>query len=434
MKRNKLSKVQKRIKNLYQTITVVVFIVFLFIGGVTGSLWFFRPSTSIVEKRDLAPFPVFTMTSFLDGSYFSDVSTWYSDTYPMREQFISMNNTLKGFYGIEADTQMIGGGKGDEIPTNGEKKIQEEIKVPDTTYLNEEIQDRIMNGLYVENGAVYDIYYFGQSAADTYIDMLDKTAKKLKGVTNVYNLLVPNSAGVLLDDKLLEKVGGSHEGQAMDYYYNSYENVTGLDIFNTLREHRDEYLYFRTDHHWTSEAAYYTYLEYCRLKGFTPKEKDEFVKYEFYPFLGSYYTELQLKEMEENPDRVIAYGPTSTNDMTYDDVDGNTWEQEIIRDVSQSGVSSGYQCFVGGDLPFVEIDNPEIEDGSSVLVIKDSYANCFIPMLVDHYDRVFYMDFRYAPYSVEQFCIDNNVTDLIFENNLQMIGSLDVVAMIKSIL
>ena len=79
------------------------------IGAFIGLLFFVRPKKSTVEKRTLAKFPSFTITSFLDGSYFEDVSLWYSDTYPMRDKLVSADQSLKKLYGIQLGTQVVGG-------------------------------------------------------------------------------------------------------------------------------------------------------------------------------------------------------------------------------------------------------------------------------------------------------------------------------------
>ena len=72
----------------------------LAIFSLVGMLFFFRPSTSQVEKRELAKFPEFTVERFLDGSFFSDLGLWYSDTYPLREPLVAAGLAFKNLYGI----------------------------------------------------------------------------------------------------------------------------------------------------------------------------------------------------------------------------------------------------------------------------------------------------------------------------------------------
>lgn len=428
MRKLKWTKKQKQILQLFRFVTICIFTSFLLIGFLLGNLWFLRPEFSEVEKRDLTSFPTFTFKTFLDGTYFSNISTWYADTYVARDTFIAMNHSFQQKYGFSSSEMMVGNiVQGDDIPIDStEKKVKKDPVIPDQSTLEVEVAEKIMQGLYIENGAAYGWYSFSQEAADTYIDALEKGAEKLEGITNVYSLLIPNNSGIVLDDETCAKLGGSNQGQAIEYYFDSYDKVKGIEIYDTLKEHKDEYLYFRTDHHWTQQGAYYAYKAFCELKGFKAEKLSELPSYTFSPFLGTYYHELQLPEMAANPDTVYAYAPKSTNDMEYDDGTGTLIPWKVIQDVSTWNEGSGYYCFVAGDKPFAVIDNPEIEDGTSCVVIKESYGNCFIPFLVDHYDKVYYMDFRYTNYNIVDFCKENKVTDLIVENNIQIIGSSDV--------
>ena len=117
-------------------IKFTAFFGFLIVMGLIGLMWFARPSTSKVEKRDLAKFPTLTWSSFWDGTFFSDVDTWYSDTFPLREMLISMNTKFKNLYGFRS-VQLVGdtgGQAADDIPT-GDVTIPDanETPEPDTT-------------------------------------------------------------------------------------------------------------------------------------------------------------------------------------------------------------------------------------------------------------------------------------------------------------
>lgn len=93
-------------------IKFTAFFGFLIVMGLIGLMWFARPSTSKVEKRDLAKFPTLTWSGFWDGTFFSDVDTWYSDTFPLREMLISMNTKFKNLYGIRS-VQLVGDRRSD---------------------------------------------------------------------------------------------------------------------------------------------------------------------------------------------------------------------------------------------------------------------------------------------------------------------------------
>ena len=444
MGKQKITKKQKETIFIYRALSVRIFAFIMLLGGIVGIMFFFRPDTSEVEKRKLAEFPKPTLSSFLNGEYFYDLSLWYSDTYPMRDGLIAADQKIESLYGITPSTMMVGSRKiSDDIPDideaqadsgNEQPQEVEQISAPDSRAMESEIQKQIQQNLYVKDGAAYSLYYYDQTAADIYTSALSKAAGELEGKTNVYSILVPNNSGAMLSDRELEALGGADQEQAIDYYYNLSEGVKTVDTIKTLREHNDEYLYFRTDHHWTQLAAYYVYQNCCEEKGIQPNNLSDFQKMTFSPFLGTFYQELQNEDMAANPDFVDAYIPMATNDMTYWETDGSQVNWHVIQDVTGWNKNSLYSCFIGGDKPLVQINNPNLSDGSSCVVVKESYGNSFVPFLVDHYQTVYVIDFRYTKNNVMDFVQEHNVQDLIIINNISIIASENVAATIAGLL
>lgn len=465
MKR-KYTKKQRQIIRKYHNLGIILFAGVMLLGAFLGLLFFARPKTSEKEKRSLAKYPSFTMKTFLNGEYFSDVSTWYSDTYPVRDALVSADQKLKGLYGIESKTMMVGEEKqADEIPdindnteavtetttaatteaatenteagatTEATTEKVREVDPPDSKGMDEEIQNQIQQNLYVKGDAAYSVYYFGKENCTNYVAALNNVAAELKGQTTVYNILVPNNSGVMLSEDELSKLAGSDQEQAIDYYYSiESDDVKTVDTIKTLREHNDEYLYFRTDHHWTQLAAYYVYQNFCKVKGIEAHDLSYYDKKEFKNFLGTFYSTLGNSNMEANPDTVDAYVPKGTNDMTFWDTDGKEWNWNVIYDVDSWASSSKYMTFIGGDRPMEVIENPQIKDGSSCVVLKESYGNCFVPFLVDHYQTVYVLDYRYTTVNVLDFVKEKQADDLIIINNITIIGSTSVVDLISGLL
>lgn len=422
--------------------SVLGFAGLLAIFAVVGLLFFFRPATSDVEKRELAKLPELTAASFLDGSFFSDLGLWYSDTYPLREPLVAAGLAFKNLYGIQPSTQMVGGNVvADNLPVEGETSAEGEastsenagedttipgvndgpVEVPEASAMQEDIQASIMAGLYVKDGAAYSVYYFVQSAVETYAKALNTCADNLAGEATVYSILVPNNSGAMLSEEELAGLGGTDPREAIRYFNSLYnENVHPVFIYDTLREHNDEYLYFRTDHHWTQLGAYYAYVEFCKAKGTEPADVLHWEHMRFEPFLGSFYDTLGLWEMEANPDYVDAYIPTSTNELTFWDEDGNQVDWHVITDVTDWATSSKYAAFIGGDKPLTIIENPTMEEGPVALVIKESYGCAFVPCLVDDYKTVYVFDCRYSDYNIPQFVREHGVDDVIFINNMTL--------------
>ena len=450
MGKQRITKKQKETIFIYRALSVRIFALIMLIGGIVGLMYFFRPEVSEAEKRTLTKFPTPTVSSLWDGQFFYDLSLWYSDTYPMRDSLIAADQKIKNAYGITASTMMVGTRQiSDDIPDIDETKNDktkndktedqktqevEQISAPDSRAMESEIQKQIQQSLYVKNGAAYSLYYYSQAAAETYTSALNKAAAELKGKTNVYSILVPNNSGVMLSEEELEALGGADQRQAIKYYYSLTDGVKTVDTIDTLREHNDEYLYFRTDHHWTQLAAYYVYRNFCEQKGIESNELSDFQKMTFAPFLGTFYQELKNEDMAKNPDSVDAYIPMATNDMTYWEADGSKVNWHVVQDVSTWNENSLYSCFIGGDKPLVQINNPKLNDGSSCVVVKESYGNCFVPFLVDHYQTVYVIDFRYTQNNVMDFVKEHNVQDLIIMNNISIIASNDVAKTIAGLL
>ena len=119
--------------------------------------------------------------------------------------------------------------------------------------------------------------------------------------------------------------------------------------------------------------------------------------------------------MENNPDTVVAYVPNGTNQMVMHMQDGTIMDWRVINDVSGYDRTSLYAAFVGGDRPFSYTHNENITDGSAIMVIKDSYGNAFIPWLVDHYEYVYWVDYRYTSNTISQMVADYGIQDVIFQ-------------------
>lgn len=436
---------QMRTLAMCKHISIVVCAALLGCGAVVGLLLFARPSISMLENRALTAFPAITWSGFWDGSFFSDVSLWYSDTYPTREQMVSANKALEALHGLTTETQMIGGTKqADELPpveqdsgqnkdksqsssdsTKTSQKTQkhEKVEVPNEEAVAAAVQNQITDGLYIKGDTVYNVYYFSQDAVEEYADALNQFADAVGKDTTVYSIVVPNSSGVVLPEDEAKALGGTNQEDALKYFYSQYNpNVIAVDTMASLKEHDDEYLYFRTDHHWTALGAYYGYLAFCKEKGMEPEDLDDLKYQNMGDFLGSYYLELNSDALAANPDQMEAWYPNDTNEMTLYDTDGSADTYPIVTDNSKASPLEKGMTFIMGDQALEKISNPKVSDGSSVLVIKDSFGDFFVPWLVDNYETVWVADFRYFEGSYLDLIKENDIKDVIVLNNISLAG------------
>ena len=242
MKNNKFYQFTDKIKiALFAGIVAVFFII--------GLLFFLRPTVSETEKRELTKFPTFTVESFASGEWTSQVSLWFADTFPLRESMISANNSLEGIYGIR-DEQVISGGNADDIPT---RPVGGNVEFnPTDDGSGEKVQ-----GMYVNGDTAYQLYSFNQQNSDSYVALINKFASQVEGKATVYDMIVPLHYQIALSSDTVKNIGTSDCDAAINYMYSRMSNsVNTVDTLPYLAAHNQEYLYYRTDHHWTARGAY----------------------------------------------------------------------------------------------------------------------------------------------------------------------------------
>lgn len=401
----------------------------------SGVLFFFalialiiplRPKESATEKRTLEKFPKPTLETIWNGEFFEGVNTWYADTFPFRDWLISENMKLRSVYGIQKK-QIYGSMqvaaddlKEDEIKAEPEEEKQDKT-IEDGTKQREinQIQETF-GSIYLAENTAFSLFGFSQSVTDDYIAAVNTLTGRVDDEVMVYDMVVPISSGVYLDDNLQKELGSSDQREAIQYIYDKLDDkVTTVDVFAALENHNDEYLYFRSDHHWTALGAYYAYCEFMDVQGIKPTPVDSYETMTFDNFLGTMYSYCnQTPALGNNPDTVTAYIPLATNDMQFTDINGTTMDYNIITDVSDWDSASKYNCFIGSDEPIAWIKNPKKSDGSSCLVVKESYGNAFVPFLVDHYEYVYVVDYRFYPNGLVGLINEKEIKNVLFLNNV----------------
>ena len=406
-----------------------------------------------------------------------DISKWYADTYPLREKMIAFQSNTEDLYGIR-NTVIYGdtGQKADAIPkedgetapiisdiaveedsdktsnvteslpdgNNGSASstaiVQNSVSDGSIQAENKEaansqemakedekpakdgtlkVQPEVAGTVYIAENRGFTLYYFYKKGADLYASMLNTVAKKIGNSATIYDIVVPNSFGVNLDEDIQKNMNTSNQGEAINYIYKKLnKSIKTVETYNQLRNHNSEYLYFKTDHHWTALGAYYVYRSFCETKGIHPHELGDYKEKKFPEFLGSFYAySNQSKALKKNPDTVEAYIPIATNKEKITPREGKPYQYDIISDANKFSSANKYLAFIGGDQPLIEINNPKLKDDSSCIIIKESYGNAFVPFLVDHYQYVYVVDYRYYTGDVAKVAAKHTNTDIIFLNN-----------------
>ena len=472
----------------------------LFVLGVLLPL---RPRYSDAEKRELKQFPAFSLQGLFAGSYFRDISSWYQDSYPGKEEWMLLASKTKAFYGLQGE-QIYGAaeqvkediptgegalaetfalkkdtedgqngaaekkesdgedrgteeardkseGKGQTEAGKGTEEKQEEAEAKqgsdakqDTTKGKEEngnfetdaegnlqikkadkaenVAGEQIGSLYLNGDSAYELFYFSEKAVRAHASLLN-TVQAMFPKLKLSAMIVPNSFGVILDPKVQEKLASSGMDQAIAYSYSLMDKrVNTVNVFDALSAHKKEYIYFRTDHHWTQLGAYYGYQEYCKSMGYSTKPLSDYQKLDFPEFYGTFYFFMNRPEsLKGHPDQVTAY-QGSMNTMQYTDSKGNLQEGKLINDASQMLPGNKYNCFMLGDHGYVEIHNEGAPRKKSILVLKDSYGNAFVPLLAQDYRDVYVVDYRHYQGNASSLIQEKGIEEILFLNNIMGIG------------
>ena len=140
--------------------------------------------------------------------------------------------------------------------------------------------------IYISGNRGYSTYGFSESNTLEYCQTVSQAAQELQGISTVYNIAVPLACGIDFSNAVQKEMGWSNQGEVCDFIYDHLTNgAVAVPIYDTLRQHKTEYLYFRTDHHWTALGAYYAYQQFCQVKGVEPKALEDYETMTFDNFL-----------------------------------------------------------------------------------------------------------------------------------------------------
>lgn len=461
-------------KKWYKLIIAVLMLWILIIGAAAIIIPDKEQSES--ENRALKQKPELSLKTLFSGGYTSEYEEYFADQFPARDMFSGINknmNTLYYFSGpgdentliIDFNQNVAMGGESlaaqnpapspetlkpsaspdlDKEPDDADNAPEPtpestpEISVPDA---EDTVQVDGSSVIIVGDNAM-DIPHSNYEVIADYTAALNKIKSTLGPDINVYSLLTPNSGEFYSPEAL--HTGAYSQKEMIEYAYGQMEDIIIVDAYAKLRMHADEYIFFRTDHHWTQLGAYYAYTAFCESAGFEAVPLSSFETGRYTGFVGTMYKYTsaypQSQALLDNPDYLDYYVPVADCSAWY------YFTAEMIeripmpvvdRNLSDS-ITNKYLCFISGDTPLSVIETDV--DGPVCLLIKESYGNAFAPFLTSHYNKIFIIDVR-EWYSVntadeylQSFVADNNVDDVICLNYPFMINNSYYVSLLEAMI
>ncbi len=247
-----------------------------------------------------------------------------------------------------------------------------------------------------------------------YADALNRLKAEMPN-TKAYCLMAPTAIEFYAPSKYNTGVSKS-QYEGMCYIYEQLKNITPVNAYAEMAAHTDEYLYFRSDHHWTTLGAYYAYRTFAKVAGFTPVDKNTLQTGKLSPFLGLFYKDTKSTALSNDPDYVEYFIPPVNTTAIASDTDAamsNSYSIKVINTETTS--SNKYLAFVGGDHGVVKITT-DAQSDKSIVVIKESYANAFVPWLCANYKTIYVLDPRQLTVKLADFVKTNSIDEVLFLN------------------
>lgn len=258
---------------------------------------------------------------------------------------------------------------------------------------------------------------FSQVQSDRYIASLSGFADRMaeKGV-RVISAPAPTAVGVMIEEEYLPMLNCASQKQMQNYLHEGMsDNVLKVDVFSNMVQHNGEYLYFRTDHHWTALGAYYAYEALCNALELTPTPLENFEEWDQGAFAGSLYGRVRYPNALRE-DQLVAYVPPADITMTVYWKNPNHGQQKpVIGDYTKMSKGSRYSAFLSGESILTVLENNDMAEGPSCIVVKDSFGNCYVPYLTEHYKTIYAVDYRiYRAMTLEAMVDKYGIDDVIF--------------------
>jgi len=323
---------------------------------------------SEMENRNLEQLPTPSVKTLLNGEFMKDFETYTTDQFVGRDSWIGLKSSTERALGKQENNGVYFCDK-DTLITRFDQPDSQKV-TDNLTYVNN----------FVENVDIPVIFSLIPTQACIWANRLPAGA--------------PNASQTDILNQAQAAVPGA----------------TWADLYTPLWEHKDEDIFYRTDHHWTSLGAYYGYTGLAEALGFTPVSLDSYTETirstEFY---GTVFSSSGVRWVR--PDTISTYVPDTGITVTEHSYDNKGNPIEIPRSLyveSFLSVKDKYSMFLGGNQSLGVVKTPNT-DKPKLLIIRDSYTDSVVPFLTPHYSEIHLIDLRYYKLSIQDYIEQNGI-------------------------
>ena len=315
------------------------------------------------ENRKLSEKVNFTVKDFIDGSFQEDYESYVNDQFILRDKWINLKSISEYALG--------------KIENNG-------IIYGDNNYLFEKFDK------------------FNRERLEKNINSIKLFSEKYKDLVSF--MIVPSSYEIYKENLPIGSPVIEQE-YIVNNIYKQLNSSKNINVFNILKENKNNYIYYKTDHHWTSYGAYLAYCGFINSINESKVDINTLNKIDLYDFYGTYFSKAKPFNIKGD---ILTYFELKNITMDIGENHYNT-----IYDFSKIENRDKYSLFLNGNNGLTVIKNNNLNNGKRILVIKDSFANSFIPFLTYNYEEIHVIDLRHYVYDLSKYIDQNNFDNIL---------------------
>lgn len=322
---------------------------------------------SELENRNLKSKATLNLNTILDGSFSKKYEEYINDQFVGRDYWINLKSRSEYALGKLENNNIIYGEDG---------------------YLFEKFTSLDEHRLKVNTEAI-----------NTFVENINQ---------GVSVMVVPNSY-VIYEEKLPKGAPVIKQEKFINEMYSNMKNSNNINLFDVMENNKEKYIYYKTDHHWTTYGAYIAYCEFIKSVGGIPIKLSDIKETKVEDFYGTYFS--KAKPFNVDPDILSYYDFINlTLEIGDEEYDG-------IYDYSKLEIRDKYSMFLNGNNPLAIVKNKENQNGKKLLVFKDSYANSLVPFLTANYEEIHIIDLRSFNGKVSEYVELNAFEDILILYN-----------------
>ncbi|WP_242824192.1 DHHW family protein [[Clostridium] dakarense] len=326
------------------------------------------------ENRILAKKPKFKVEKLVEGKFTKKYEKYKIDQFINRDLWIEIKTNFD---------KMLGRNKSNGVYLSKYNYLIEEFKEPNS------------------------------NAIKSNLDAINKFSDKYKRIRQHF-IIAPNAIEILENNLPIFAPTLSQKKYIDNFKDKLNKNVNFIDSYKALKVHNKEYIYYKTDHHWTTLGSYYTFLEAAKSMDLNIDK----IKYDIKKVSNSFFGTLSSKSgyKAKEADTIEIYIPQDKNDEYVVNYVEEQKKSASLYDSSKLNIKDKYGVFLGGNHPLTKIKTTSKED-RRLLIFKDSYANNFIPFLTPHFKEIVVIDPRYYYDDIDKLIEEESITDTLFLYN-----------------